>query len=346
MIDVSVIIPIFNGEKWIDNCMKSIANQSIFETQTRIEIVTFNDGSTDGSADLLQNWASYFKYRGIPFLITGSPTSRGVGAAKNGAIRHSSGRYLCFQDIDDVMHPNRILLQWNVAKHNPNTLIGSKISRIPLNSTPRLVRWANNLQASQLALQIYLSFGPTILMPTWFCHRAVYDKVGGFVETGQGTPEDLIFFYAHLDKGGQLHRVDEELVIYTYHRDAATFSVSREKIQKIQLNRIEKLVLPYWDKFTIWNAGKAGRRLVRLLNPDNLKKVEAFCDVDKSKIGRTIELYCPKKRRVIIKVPVINFKDAKPPLIICVKLDLTNGVFETNLNSLNLIEGQDYILFS
>lgn len=346
MFDISIIIPIFNGEKWIENCMKSIARQTILKTETKVEIVVHNDGSSDKSEELLDNWCKYFVNRDVPFVISKSVISKGVGAARNAAVKRSSGEFLCFQDIDDVMLPNRILLQYEATKCNCNALTGSKISRKPVNSTPRLVRWANNLTRSQLKSQIYTSNGPTLLMPTWFCHRSVYDRVGGFAETGCGTPEDLLFFHAHIDAGGDLHRVDEELVIYTYHEGAATFSVKREYIWKIQLKRLEKHVLSQWEHFTIWNAGKAGRKLVHLLSPENLKKVQMFCDVDTNKIGKIIELYSPAKRKVIIKLPVIHFSDAQPPLLICVKLDLTNGEFESNLKSLNLIEGTDYIIFS
>ncbi|XP_026326097.1 UDP-GlcNAc:betaGal beta-1,3-N-acetylglucosaminyltransferase-like protein 1 [Hyposmocoma kahamanoa] len=346
MFDISIIIPVYNGEKWIDNCMKSIATQTIHKTETKIEIVVHDDGSSDNSQELLENWCKYFSSRNVPFVISKSVVSKGVGSAKNAAVERCSGEFLCFQDIDDVMLPNRILLQYEATKCNHKALTGSKISRQPLNSTPRLVRWANNLTKPQLKLQIYTSNGPTLLMPTWFCHRSVYDRVGGFVETGIGTPEDLIFFNAHIDAGGDLHRVDETLVIYTYHESAATLSVKRECIWKIQLNRLEKHVLSNWEHFTIWNAGKAGRKLVRSLNPENLKKVQMFCDVDANKIGRVIEFYSPTKRKVIAKLPVIHFSDAKPPLLICVKLDLTNGEFEHNLKSLNLIEGTDYVIFS
>lgn len=346
MADISVIIPIHNGEKWIDDCMKSIASQSVLNTTKRLEIAVYNDGSTDRTQELLEKWQDYFTLRGVGFMIAGGITSKGVGAAKNGAVKISSGKFLCFQDIDDIMHPHRIYLQWKAAKSNHNALIGSKISRLPINSTPRYSHWANSLTKTQLKKQIYTSNGPTLLMPTWFCHRSVYDKVGGFVETGRGTPEDLIFFYEHLDAGGDLQRVDKELLVYVYHEGAATFSVKREQIWKIQLDRIQKHVLPDWDHFTVWNAGKAGRRLVRSLSPNNLNKVVAFCDVDKNKIGHCVELYCPIERKVIIKLPVIHFTEAKPPLLICIKLDLSKGEFEKNLESLNLVEGNDYVLFS
>lgn len=107
-------------------------------------------------------------------------------------------------------------------------LVGSRFKRIPEDSTHNFAFWANNLTRDQLETQIYLTFGPTIVMPTWFCHRSVVvDKIpGGFDETGKGTPEDLIFFYKHLDAGGRVERCPEILMIYRYHANATTFSVS------------------------------------------------------------------------------------------------------------------------
>lgn len=51
------------------------------------------------------------------------------------------------------------------------------------------------------------------------------NRVGGFSEAGQGTPEDLLFFYKHLDHKGTIRRVDEVLLIYRYHENATTFSI-------------------------------------------------------------------------------------------------------------------------
>lgn len=62
-------------------------------------------------------------------------------------------------------------------------------------------------------------------MPTWFCHRELFERIGGFQEVKEGCPEDLIFFYKHLDMGGKVYRVDEPLLVYTYHLKATTFSV-------------------------------------------------------------------------------------------------------------------------
>jgi len=63
-------------------------------------------------------------------------------------------------------------------------------------------------------------------MPTWFMARSVYQKVGGFDEGGRGVPEDLLFFYNHLRRGGEVRRCDQSLLVYRYHPQAATLSVT------------------------------------------------------------------------------------------------------------------------
>lgn len=50
---------------------------------------------------------------------------------------------------------------------------------------------------------------------------------GGFSEEGQGTPEDLIFFYSHLDNNGKILRTDEVILDYYYHPAATTFSIKQ-----------------------------------------------------------------------------------------------------------------------
>lgn len=52
-------------------------------------------------------------------------------------------------------------------------------------------------------------------------------RVGGFSEKGKGTPEDLIFFYKHLELGGSISRLNEVLLLYRYHPEATTFSIKQ-----------------------------------------------------------------------------------------------------------------------
>ena len=345
-IDVSIITPVHNGELWLDGYFKSILSQTFAGC---LEVSLYNDSSTDNTESIINSWKDTLTDRGIKVNVhSGSSISpQGVGYAKNRAVEYSSGEFLCFLDADDTMSPNRVELQYNAAKQfKDNTIVGSQFRREPADSTERFTAWANELSAEQLYTQAYTSHGPTVIMPTWFCSRQTFAKVGGFDESGKGTPEDLIFFYQHLALGGKLHRVDECLVMYRYHASATTFSVKEETIWSLRIKALQENILKNWSEFSIWNAGKQGRQFYRSLDEENREKVVAFCDVDAKKIAKKVYTYEESHKRPKPTVPIIHFSEVKPPVIICMKLNLTGGGFETNLNSLGLKEGKDYYHFN
>ena len=74
------------------------------------------------------------------------------------------------------MKQDRLLLQYEASLKNPNAIVGSQFERNPLDSTVRYTQWANNLSSEQLNVQIYTSHGPTVIMPTWFTSREVFDR--------------------------------------------------------------------------------------------------------------------------------------------------------------------------
>ncbi|XP_071107470.1 queuosine-tRNA galactosyltransferase-like [Haliotis cracherodii] len=345
MADVSVIVPVYNGEKWLRECLESVEQQTF---SGRLQLSMYDDGSMDGTSDLIGTWRQRLEHHGIE-VVTGGHTDaqpRGVGYAKNMAVRQSTGDFLCFLDADDVMHCDRIRSQIEAARTHPNAIIGCCFHRTPGDSTLRFTRWANSLSPDQLSIQVFTSHGPTVIMPTWFCSRKVFNKVSGFDEGGKGVPEDLMFFYRHLELDGDVVRVDRDLLTYRYHPQATTFSVHEDTIWNLRVDFLQKQVLSHWSKFTIWNAGKQGRKLFRSLTPENQKKVCGFCDVDAKKISKGVYIYEEAKERPKPRLPIMHFSTAIPPLIICVKQDLTSGSFEENLASLNLIEGTEYVHFN
>ncbi|XP_062507806.1 UDP-GlcNAc:betaGal beta-1,3-N-acetylglucosaminyltransferase-like protein 1 [Corticium candelabrum] len=338
---VSVVVPMHNAELWIDDCLQSVLTQKF---AGKLELSIYNDASTDRSLEIVERWRTRLQDAGICLSLGGhdSGEPKGVGFAKNCAVYQSCGEYICFLDADDIMHPNRVQLQLEAAQKHQGALIGSKFSRLPPKSTERYTRWCNSLSCKQLLTQRFTSFGPTIIQPTWFCHRSVFDAAGPFAEGGKGVPEDLIFFHKHLQLGNDVHRVDKRLLFYRYHPSAMTFSVNRQTIWDIQVKEFEKSVLCHWPSFTIWNAGKQGRHFYKSLTEENRQKVIMFCDVDSKKISKGCYTFenapgFPKPR-----IPIVHFKCATPPFAICVKWDLTHGVFEMNLASMNLEEGKDY----
>ncbi|XP_027986173.2 UDP-GlcNAc:betaGal beta-1,3-N-acetylglucosaminyltransferase-like protein 1 [Eptesicus fuscus] len=342
---VSVILPVHNAEPWLDECLGSVLQQDF---EGSMELSVFNDASKDKSMAIIEKWKVKLEGSGILVVIGGhdSPSPKGVGYSKNQAIAQSSGSYLCFLDSDDVMMPQRVRLQLEAAVGHPTSIIGCQVRREPPDSTERYTRWINQLAPEQLLTQVFTSNGPTVVMPTWFCSRAWFSHVGPFDEGGQGVPEDLLLFYNHLRKGGGVRRVDQSLLLYRYHPSAATHSVLEATIWTHRVRFLEERALPHWATFTIWNAGKQGRRLYRSLTAGARQKVVAFCDVDENKIKKGFYCYEDSQERPKPRVPILHFRAARPPFVICVKLDLTGGAFEDNLRSLHLQEGRDFLHFS
>ncbi|XP_040495855.1 UDP-GlcNAc:betaGal beta-1,3-N-acetylglucosaminyltransferase-like protein 1 isoform X5 [Ursus maritimus] len=316
---VSVILPVHNAELWLDECLESVLQQDF---EGAMELSVFNDASKDKSAAIIDKWKVKLEGSGIPVVIGGhdSASPRGVGYSKNQAIAQSSGSYLCFLDSDDVMMPQRVRLQLEAAAQHPTSIIGCQVRREPPDSTERYTRWINQLAPDQLLTQVFTSNGPTVIMPTWFCSRAWFSHVGPFDEGGQGVPEDLLFFHNHLRKGGGVIRVDQSLLLYRYHPNAATRSVLETTIWTHRVRFLEERVLPHWAAFTIWNAGRQGRRLYRSLTAEARRKVVAFCDVDEKKIRKGFYCYEDSQERPKPRVPILHFRAARPPFVICVKL--------------------------
>lgn len=91
---ISIIVPIYNVEKYLDECLKSLINQ----TYKNIEILLVNDGSTDNSREICEK---YFQHDNRIKII--DKANGGLSDARNVGIEHASGEYLTFVDSDDVV---------------------------------------------------------------------------------------------------------------------------------------------------------------------------------------------------------------------------------------------------
>lgn len=104
---LSVIIPAYNAEKYLNDCLKSVMTQQ----NASFEVVLVNDGSTDRTAEICRKWAD--KHPNILYL---EQENQGQGTARNVAIGHASGEWLVFLDADDMLLPGALaFLQKNTA---------------------------------------------------------------------------------------------------------------------------------------------------------------------------------------------------------------------------------------
>ena len=107
---ISVIIPIYNSEEYLENCLDSILNQSY----PNFELLLVDDGSTDKSPLILQSYAQ--KDSRIRVF---SKENGGQGSARNLALKVAKGDYIMFVDSDDALHPDTLLSNYEILKHNP-----------------------------------------------------------------------------------------------------------------------------------------------------------------------------------------------------------------------------------
>ena len=107
MIKVSLIIPIYNVEKYLAGCLESLVNQSLKE----LEFICINDGSTDKSLEILNRYAAQDKR----FIII-SQENLGQGIARNKGLEVARGEYIGFVDSDDWVEPNTFEILYNKAK--------------------------------------------------------------------------------------------------------------------------------------------------------------------------------------------------------------------------------------
>jgi len=99
MIKVSVIVPVYNCENYLSEMLDSILNQSMKE----IEVICVDDGSTDGSAQILKEYAD--KDARVTVL---TQENAGAGIARNAGIKIAQGKYLSILDSDDWFEPDML----------------------------------------------------------------------------------------------------------------------------------------------------------------------------------------------------------------------------------------------
>ena len=101
----SIIIPVYNGEKYIEFCLNSIISQALKDW----ELILIDDGSTDKTPELLHKYVNKNIY-----LI--SKSNEGVSVARNKGLDIAKGEYILFVDADDILYPNALSTLYDSQK--------------------------------------------------------------------------------------------------------------------------------------------------------------------------------------------------------------------------------------
>jgi len=157
---VSVIIPVLNGEAYLDEALASVRGQA----GGRTEVIVVDDGSTDGTADVVRARHGDVRYH--------YQENAGVGAARNAGLRLARGEFIAFLDADDYWLPGKLDRQLAVFRDRPET--DAVFGHIRQFHSPDLPAEA---RARILCPEAPM---PGELPSTVLCRRAVLDRVGPF----------------------------------------------------------------------------------------------------------------------------------------------------------------------
>lgn len=236
---ISVVMSVYNGEKYLSEAIESILKQ----TYTDFEFIICDDASTDNSVDIVRYYMNIDKR--IVFIQ--NDMNIGLAASLNKCIRQSKGDYIARMDADDISLNDRFEKQIMYLDNNPNiAFVCGGVYLIDANGI-----WGKRIKTMPLTKENVYKYQP-IVHPTVMIRKTVLEQVGGYTVapyTKRGQDFDLwCKIYSH----GYIGKNIEEIVLY-YREDKDSYKRRRFKYRidsfKVKKMWRRKLKLPLLYEF-------------------------------------------------------------------------------------------------
>jgi len=121
MKDVSIIIPIYNCDKYLEDCLDSVVKQTY--PAKKIEVILINDASTDKSSQICEKYC-----KKNDWIFINRKENKGVSFSRNEGIKKSKGKYIIFLDSDDMLYDYAVEKLINNIKKNDSDVVVSKLN--------------------------------------------------------------------------------------------------------------------------------------------------------------------------------------------------------------------------
>jgi glycosyltransferase involved in cell wall biosynthesis len=200
---LSVIVPVYNGAEFLAEAIASIRTQNY----SPLEIIIVDDGSTDGTASLIQSLGNDMRIF--------HQANSGPSAARNRGLAEATGELISFLDADDIWASDKIKSQIAYLGAHPQVEIVQGLSQ-PF----RVIRKNGDLHHE------YLS-------PVWLCkldsalfYRRVFDRVG-LIDRQRRMGEDLDWFCRARESGLQIAVMNEVSIYYRRHEHNVTSTINQ-----------------------------------------------------------------------------------------------------------------------
>ena len=279
---ISILVPFKNTECYLNDCLDSIVKQ----TYTNWELLIVDDGSTDSSYKIVQNYAD--KDTRIHLL---SNDGSGIIEALRTGYKKANGTFVTRMDSDDVMALNKLeRMQKSLVSHGQGHLALGHVryfSKAGIgNGYKRYETWLNALTSQGTNFdEIYKEC--VIPSPCWMVHKTDFDRCGGFTSDTYPEDYDLAFrFYKQKLKCIPSREVLHHWRDYAMRTSRVDAHYAENSFLELKVNYFLELSHDKEKKIIIWGAGTKGKKVAQLLI-EKKKPFEWVCDNPK-KIGKDI----------------------------------------------------------
>lgn len=221
---ISVIVPVYNGEKFIDQCINSITNQTLKD----IEILIINDGSRDNTLDISKKIAK----RDSRVKVI-NQKNLGVSVARNNGIDKANGEYIGFVDADDYIDKTMYEKMYEKAKEfssdivvcNVNDVINEK-KKVSLNLQEGVIKVSH--REGEFLSNEYFNLG-TAVWHKIFKEELIKKNNIKFINYSEVASEDTLFNYEAMLKANKIYCLNEALYNYKITENSLTKSKSAKE---------------------------------------------------------------------------------------------------------------------
>jgi glycosyltransferase involved in cell wall biosynthesis len=280
---VSVLLPVRDGASHLPECIASLEAQTFAD----FEVLAVDDGSRDGTHELLEDWAA----RDARVRVS-SGLACGIVAALETARARARGGLLARMDADDVALPERLARQVAALEANPGWAVcGAGVRYVPRelvrDGARRYERWLASLAGpEQLERDLFVEC--PLAHPTFVLRADAVRAVGGYRE--RGWPEDYDLLLRLWAARGGLGTVPEVLLHWREGRDRLSrthAAYGPDAFRRCKAHHLARTLLRGRDGAVVWGAGPVGKAFARALAGEGVA-VRAFVDLDPRKIGQEI----------------------------------------------------------
>jgi glycosyltransferase involved in cell wall biosynthesis len=279
---VSILMPARNARATLDEAVASIVAQSF----TDWELIAVEDGSGDGTPELLAAWAR----RDPRIRVLHNPEPRGLVNSLNRAAAAARAPVLARMDADDVSLPSRLERQVERLAGGDVELVGCRVRYFPeelvAGGARRYEEWLNSLTTpEEHARDVFVEC--PIAHPTMLLRREAFECVGGYVD--RGWPEDYDLCLRLWQAGFRMAKVPELLFHWRERPDRTSRihpAYQPDAFYRFKAHYLRATVLAERPAL-VMGAGPVGKALARALREAGAV-VRAFAEVDPGKIGQRI----------------------------------------------------------